>query len=72
MFQAVHRDRFSMLIVATVKKYLTVQTDGKQQVSREVEHVKLDVMIADGAILVSRRTQEMTESAVLHLMRGVC
>ena len=61
-----------MLIVATVKKYLTVQTDGKQQVSREVEHVKLDVMIADGAILVSRRTQEMTESAVLQLMSGGC
>ena len=61
-----------MLIAATVKKYLTVQTEGKQQVSREVEHVKLDAIIADGAILASRRTQEMTESAVLQLMSGGC
>ncbi|QDV58038.1 virulence RhuM family protein [Rosistilla oblonga] len=33
---------------ATVKKYLTVRTEGKRQVSRQVEHYNLDAIISVG------------------------
>jgi hypothetical protein len=33
---------------STVKEYLTVQTEGKRQVSREIEHYNLDVIISVG------------------------
>ena len=33
---------------ATVKKYLTVQTEGKRQVSRNQEHYNLQLIIAVG------------------------
>jgi len=33
---------------STVKKYLTVQTEGKRQVTRDIEHYNLDVIISVG------------------------
>ena len=35
-------------VAATVKKYLTVQTEGSRQVSREVEHYNLDAILSVG------------------------
>ena len=40
---------------ATVKKYLTVQTEGKRQVSRQVEHYNLDAIISVGYRVRSHR-----------------
>src|SRR3990172_10893073 len=43
---------------ATVKEYLTVQQEGKRQVSRKVEYFNLDVIISVGYRVKShRRTQ---------------
>src|SRR3990172_1425233 len=43
---------------ATVKEYLTVQQEGKRQVSRNVEYYNLDVIISVGYRVKShRRTQ---------------
>ena len=33
---------------ATVKKYLTVQTEGKREVSRQIDHYNLEAIIAVG------------------------
>lgn len=33
---------------ATVKEYLTVQTEGNREVSREIEHYNLDIIISIG------------------------
>jgi hypothetical protein len=41
--------------VATVKKYLTVQQEGKRQVARSVEHYNLDVIISVGYRVKSHR-----------------
>ncbi|MGH7601671.1 MAG: virulence RhuM family protein [bacterium] len=41
--------------VATVKEYLTVQQEGKRQVSRSVEHYNLDVIISVGYRVKSHR-----------------
>ena len=38
-----------LMLEATVKKYLTVQTEGARQVSRSQEHYKLQMIIAVGA-----------------------
>lgn len=40
---------------ATVKKYLTVQTEGKREVSRQVEHYNLDAIISVGYRVRSHR-----------------
>ena len=34
--------------MATIKKYLTVQTEGERQVSRELDHYNLQMIIAVG------------------------
>jgi hypothetical protein len=40
---------------ATVKEYLTVQQEGKRQVTRSVEHYNLDVIISVGYRVKSHR-----------------
>lgn len=40
---------------ATVKKYLTVQTEGKREVSRQVEHYSFDPKISVGVRVRFRR-----------------
>jgi hypothetical protein len=39
----------------TVKKYLTVQKEGKRTVTREIEHYNLDVIISVGYRVKSKR-----------------
>lgn len=59
---------------ATVKKYLTVQTEGKRQVSREVEYYNLDVIISVGYRVRSRRGTQFriwaTERLREYLVKG--
>lgn len=38
--------------MATIKKYLTVQTEGERQVSRELDHYNLQMIIAVGLKLI--------------------
>lgn len=59
---------------ATVKKYLTVQTEGKRQVSRDVEHYNLDVIISVGYRVRSHRGTQFriwaTERLREYLIKG--
>jgi len=41
-------DEGELLLAATVKEYLTVQTEGNRRVERRVEHYNLDVIISVG------------------------
>ena len=48
---------------ATVKKYLIVQTEGKRQVQREVEHYNLQVIIAVGFKIENERAVQFRKWA---------
>jgi hypothetical protein len=52
---------------ATVKKYLTVQTEGKRSVEREIEHYSLDVIIAVGYRVRSHRGTQFRRWATARL-----
>ncbi len=59
---------------ATVKKYLTVQTEGNRQVSRQVDHSSLDTILAVGYRVRSRRGTQFriwaTERLQQYLVKG--
>jgi len=59
---------------ATVKEYLTVQTEGKRQVSRNVQHYNLDVIISVGYRVKSLRGTQFRRWATSilrdHLLKG--
>ena len=59
---------------ATVKEYLTVQSEGKRQVSREVEHYNLDAILAVGYRVRSHRGTQFriwaTERLREYLVKG--
>ena len=59
---------------ATVKPYLTVQAEGKRQVSRAIDHYNLDVVLAVGYRVRSRRGTEFrrwaTERLREYLVKG--
>ncbi len=67
-------DEGELAPAATVKKYLTVQTEGKRQVSREVEHYNLDVIISVGYRVKSQRGTQFriwaTERLREYLIKG--
>lgn len=52
---------------ATVKKYLTVQTEGKRSVERSVEHYSLDMIIAVGYRVRSARGTQFRQWATATL-----
>jgi hypothetical protein len=52
---------------ATVKEYLTVQTDGNRQVRRSVEHYNLDVIISVGYRVKSLRGTQFRIGATQRL-----
>ena len=60
--------------VATIKRYLIVQTEGKRQVSREVEHYNLEVILAVGYRVRSHRGTQFrnwaTERLREYLVKG--
>ncbi len=59
---------------ATVKKYLTVQTEGTRQVSREVDHYNLDAILSVGYRVRSQRGTQFriwaTERLREYLVKG--
>ncbi|MFM9983617.1 MAG: RhuM family protein [Flavobacteriales bacterium] len=59
---------------ATVKKYLTVQTEGSRKVSREIEHYNLDIIISVGYKVNSMRGTQFRQWATArlrdHLTKG--
>ena len=59
---------------ATVKQYLTVQTEGNRQVSRQVDHYNLDAILAVGYRVRSRRGTQFriwaTERLREYLVKG--
>jgi hypothetical protein len=59
---------------ATVKQYLTVQTEGKRQISRVVDHYNLDLIIAVGYRVKSHRGTQFriwaTERLREYLVKG--
>ncbi|MFM8253045.1 MAG: virulence RhuM family protein [Planctomycetota bacterium] len=59
---------------ATVKKYLTVQTEGKREVSRTVDHYNLDAILAVGYRVRSHRGTQFriwaTERLREYLIKG--
>ena len=59
---------------ATVKQYLTVQTEGNRQIRRPVDHYNLDVIIAVGYRVKSRRGTQFriwaTERLREYLIKG--
>ena len=59
---------------ATVKQYLTVQTEGNRQIRRAVDHYNLDVIIAVGYRVKSRRGTQFriwaTERLREYLIKG--
>ena len=42
-------------LISTIKDYLTVQTEGKRNVKREIEYYNLDVIISAGYRVKSKR-----------------
>jgi len=60
--------------LATVKEYLTVRKEGKREVSREIEHYNLDVIIAVGYRVKSHRGTQFriwaTERLREYLVKG--
>lgn len=60
--------------ISTRRKFRLVQTEGKRQITRDVEHFNLDVVISVGYRVKSQRGVEFrkwaTESLKEHLLRG--
>jgi len=56
---------------ATVKKYLTVQTEGKRQVSRLIDHYNLDAILAVGFRVRSHRGTQFRRWATERLSEYV-
>lgn len=52
---------------ATVKDYLTVQTEGKRKVTRKIEHYNLDVIISVGYRVNSKRGTQFRQWAIQRL-----
>jgi len=52
---------------ATVKEYLTVQTEGKRQVSRRIEHYNLPMILAVGFRVKSHRGTQFRQWAAARL-----
>ncbi len=52
---------------ATVKEYLTVQTEGKRQVTRKIEHYNLDVIISVGYRVKSKNGTRFRQWAAQRL-----
>lgn len=53
--------------VATVRKFRTVQTEGKRQVSRELDHYNLDLIISIGYRVNSKRGTQFRQWATQRL-----
>jgi hypothetical protein len=49
---------------ATVKQYLTVQTEGKRQIKRKIEYYNLDVIIYVGYRVKSVRGTQFRQWAI--------
>ena len=56
-----------LALAATVKEYLTVQTEGKRQVSRRIEHYNLPMILAVGFRVKSHRGTQFRQWAAARL-----
>ncbi|WP_081469274.1 virulence RhuM family protein [Runella slithyformis] len=56
--------------MATVRKFRTVRQEGKRQVSREIEHYNLDVIISLGYRVNTQRGIQFRQWATHRLVQG--